>query len=216
MTDTADPRSWTFESSYVAIPIDDIDTDQIIPARFLTTTARAGLGPHAFHDRRYRADGTPDPDFALNRSELHEARVLVAGRNFGCGSSREHAVWALVDAGFRAVVSTEFADIFRANALGNGLLPIQVSPEIAAALLAPGRSTADRVHIDLEARTLTIPDGRVVQFPVPPFARHCLLHGVDELGFLLEAVDDIAAYEGGRESDLSTLGAGSAARPEVA
>src|SRR5260221_812967 len=120
---------WAFTSSYVVMPRENVDTDQIIPARFLTTTDRTGLGPHAFHDWRYRADGSPNPDFILNQDAARDARVLVAGHNFGCGSSREHAVWALAGAGFRAVVSSSFADIFRGNALGNGLLPIAASPE---------------------------------------------------------------------------------------
>src|ERR687884_482882 len=124
-------------SHTVVLPQDNVDTDQIIPARFLTTTERTGLGPHAFQDWRYRSDGTPDPEFPLNRPDAAGALVLVAGRNFGCGSSREHAVWALMDAGFRAVVSSDFADIFRGNALGNGLLPIEVDAATLAALMAP-------------------------------------------------------------------------------
>jgi 3-isopropylmalate/(R)-2-methylmalate dehydratase small subunit len=188
MTAPAAPAApvWTFESTYVALPSENVDTDQIIPARFLTTTQRTGLGRHAFQDRRYRADGTPEPDFPLNRPEAAGAAVLVAGHNFGCGSSREHAVWALMDAGFRAVVSSGFADIFRGNALGNGLLPVEVPPDALAALLA-ARPAGARVRVDLDARTLTLPGGRAVRFPVPPFARHCLLRGIDELGFLLAA-----------------------------
>ena len=183
-----------FASRYVALPRENVDTDQIIPARFLTTTERVGLGRHAFHDWRYRADGTPDPDFALNRTDAAGARILVAGRNFGCGSSREHAVWALVDAGFRAVVSSGFADIFRGNALGNGLLPVQVPPDALAALL-DGAAAGGELRVDLATRTLGLPDGAAVEFPVPPFARHCLLHGVDELEFLLGQDEGIAAHE---------------------
>jgi len=125
---------WTFTSTFVTLPRENVDTDQIIPARFLTTTDRTGLGPHAFHDWRYRADGSPNPDFILNQEVARCAQVLVAGHNFGCGSSREHAVWALAGAGFRAIVSSSFADIFRGNALGNGLLPIVVSADVLASL----------------------------------------------------------------------------------
>ena len=183
-------------SRWIVIPADDIDTDQIIPARFLTTTDRSGLGPHAFHDWRYRADGSPDTDFALERPEARGASILVAGRNFGCGSSREHAVWALLGAGIRAVVSTSFADIFRGNALGNGLLPIEVEPEVARALMEPAAHAVDAtLAVDLASRTLTLPDGSRESFPVPPFARHCLLEGIDEMEFLLGAVPEIAAFE---------------------
>ena len=182
-----------FTSPYVALPRENVDTDQIIPARFLTTTERDGLGRHAFNDWRHRPDGTPDPDFVLNRPEAAGARVLVAGRNFGCGSSREHAVWALLGAGFRAVVSSDFADIFRGNALGNGLLPVQVPPEVLERLL--GATAGGELHVDLAAQTLRLPDGAAVSFPVPPFARHCLLHGIDELEFLLGHDGEIAGYE---------------------
>ena len=185
---------WTFTSSYVVMPRENVDTDQIIPARFLTTTDRTGLGPHAFNDWRYRADGSPDPEFVLNTDAARGAQVLVAGHNFGCGSSREHAVWALAGAGFRAVVSTEFADIFRGNALGNGLLPIVVSAEVLASLMA-AQSPAARVTVDLESRTFTLPDGSTVAFPVPPFSRYCLLHDTNEMSFLLDADGDVAEYE---------------------
>jgi 3-isopropylmalate/(R)-2-methylmalate dehydratase small subunit len=203
---TATASSWAFESTYVALASENIDTDQIIPARFLTTTQRTGLGPHAFHDRRYRADGSPAPDFPLNEPDATGAGILVTGRNFGCGSSREHAVWALLDAGFRAVVSTEFADIFRGNALGNGLLPIQIDADSVAMLLAPERIRSRRLAVDLETQTLTLPDGRAVAFPVPAFARHCLLRGIDELGFLLHADAEIAAYEASHPARVRTHG----------
>ena len=196
--------SWTFTSPYVVLARDNVDTDQIIPARFLTTTSRDGLGPHAFHDWRYRADGTPDPAFPLNRAPAGEARVLVAGHNFACGSSREHAVWALLGVGFRAVVSSDFADIFRGNALGNGLLPVQVPPDVLAALVAAGDGGAARVRIDLATRTLGLPGGGEVRFPVPPFARHCLLHGIDEMQFLLDADADVHAYERARPATIDT------------
>ena len=195
---------WTFTSSYVVMARENVDTDQIIPARFLTTTDRVGLGPHAFNDWRYRADGSPDPDFVLNRDAARAAQVLVAGHNFGCGSSREHAVWALAGAGFRAVVSTGFADIFRGNALGNGLLPIVVRPEVLAVLMASHSPTA-RVTVNLETRTFTLPDGDAVPFAVPPFSRYCLLHDTNEMSFLLDADGDISAYEALHPATIDTL-----------
>ena len=170
----------------------NIGTDQIIPARFLTTTERAGIGRHAFSDWRSLADGSPDPDFPFNRPENAGAQVLVAGRNFGCGSSREHAPWALVDLGLRAVVSSEIADIFRSNALKNGLLPVVLDAEIVDELLdAPGIE----LSIDIAARRVTLPDGRAFAFPLDAFARTCLLEGVDQLGYLLKQADAIAAFE---------------------
>jgi 3-isopropylmalate/(R)-2-methylmalate dehydratase small subunit len=197
-------RKWTFTSSYVTLPRENVDTDQIIPARFLTTTDRTGLGPHAFQDWRYRADGSPNPDFILNQEVARGAEVLVAGHNFGCGSSREHAVWALAGSGFRAIISSSFADIFRGNALGNGLLPIEVSPEVLASLVIPHERSecrdlsslqSDRVTVDLESRTLTLPGGEVVIFSVPPFSRYCLLNETNEMSFLLNAAPDVDAYE---------------------
>ncbi len=182
----------TVRSRTAVLAANDIDTDQIIPARFLTTTTREGLGKHLFADWRYGADGGARPDFVLNLPEAQGCRVLVAGSNFGCGSSREHAPWALLDHGFQAVISTAFADIFRGNALKNGLVPVQVDPTCSAWLLAhPGAE----VTIDLSATTLTLPDGSAVQFPIEPFARYCLLKGLDELGFLLDKQADIEAYE---------------------
>jgi 3-isopropylmalate/(R)-2-methylmalate dehydratase small subunit len=182
----------TFASRTVVLPFTNIDTDQIIPARFLTTTTKEGLGRQAFNDWRYDANGAPQGDFILNRPEAAGCSILVAGRNFGCGSSREHAPWALLDYGFRAVVSTEIADIFRNNSLKNGLLPIVVDEQTHAWLLAhPGVS----LKIDLQASTLTLPDGTAVQFPIEAFARYCLLNGVDELGFLLQQSNAIVHYE---------------------
>jgi 3-isopropylmalate/(R)-2-methylmalate dehydratase small subunit len=182
----------TFSSRTVVLPYTNIDTDQIIPARFLTTTTKEGLGKQAFADWRYDATGAPKADFLLNRPEAAGCTILVAGRNFGCGSSREHAPWALLDYGFRAVVSTEIADIFRSNSLKNGLLPIAVDEKTHAWLLAnPGAS----VEVDLQAGTLTLPDGAAVEFPIEAFARYCLLNGVDELGFLLQQADAIKRYE---------------------
>jgi 3-isopropylmalate/(R)-2-methylmalate dehydratase small subunit len=186
-----DPIS-VIRSRTVVMPSSNIDTDQIIPARFLTTTTREGLGRHLFADWRYDAGGALRPDFVLNREEARGCQVLVAGRNIGCGSSREHAPWALLDYGFRAVVSTEIADIFRNNSLKNGLLPVVVDETTHAWLVEhPGAE----VEIDLPAAQLRLPDGRTVTFPVEAFARHCLTNGVDELGYLLQQADAIAAHE---------------------
>jgi 3-isopropylmalate/(R)-2-methylmalate dehydratase small subunit len=211
MSDTiGHDTSWTFTSSFVVLPRENVDTDQIIPARFLTTTSRDGLGPHAFQDWRYLPDGSPNPEFPLNRPDARGAHVLVAGHNFGCGSSREHAVWALMGAGFRAVVSSAFADIFRGNALGNGLLPIEVDAELLAALIA-GATPGQRLGVDLERSTLTLPGGTAVPFAVPPFARHCILHGIDELQFLLGTGAEAEAYEARRPASIDTRAAGAAA-----
>lgn len=184
------PKRW--ESAFVILPVDNIDTDQIIPARFLKTTSKAGLGDQLFYDWRYDASGAPKPDFVLNQPEAVRAHVLVAGDNFGCGSSREHAPWALAQYGFRAVVSTSFADIFKQNALKNGLLPIVVPTDVHTTLLA---SPGSIVKIDLEAQTITLADGRSVEFPIDPFAKHCLLEGVDELGYILQQSPAIESYE---------------------
>jgi 3-isopropylmalate/(R)-2-methylmalate dehydratase small subunit len=182
----------TLRSRTVVLPAANIDTDQIIPARFLTTTTRTGLGENLFADWRYEENGVPRADFALNRPAARECHILVAGPNFGCGSSREHAPWALVDYGLRAVVSTQIADIFRSNALKNGLLPVVVDEATSTWLIAnPGAE----ITLDVAAGTLTLPSGAVVQFPLEAFARHCLLHGVDELGYLLTRAGEIAAYE---------------------
>ena len=179
-------------SRTVAMPSSNIDTDQIIPARFLTTTTREGLGAALFADWRYDQSGQPRADFVLNRSESRGCQILVAGRNIGCGSSREHAPWALLDYGFRAVVSTEIADIFRSNSLKNGLLPVVVDEATHAWLIAnPGVEVA----IDLPSSSIRLPDGRAVGFPIEAFARYCLMNGVDELGYLLGQAEAIAAYE---------------------
>lgn len=182
-------------SRTAVLPVDNVDTDQIIPARFLTTTQRSGLGRHLFADWRRDAQNQSREDFALNRPEAAGARILVTGRNFGCGSSREHAAWALLDHGFRAVVSTAIADIFRSNALRNGLLPVVLDAKAHGWLLSnPGAELC----IDLRSCELRLPDGRVIPFEVEPFARHCLLHGVDPLGWLLGREDDIARFEANR------------------
>ena len=179
-------------SRTVVIAASNIDTDQIIPARFLTTTTRIGLGKQLFSDWRYGPDGSAKSDFVLNQPAAAGCQVLVAGRNFGCGSSREHAPWALLDYGFRAVISTEIADIFRNNSLMNGLLPIVVDEATSRWLLDnPG----SEVSIDLASTSLQLPNGVSVNFPIDPFARYCLLNGVDELGFLLQQQERIAAYE---------------------
>ena len=182
-------------SRTVVLDRDDVDTDQIVPARFLKGTTREGLGRALFADWRYDASGLPRPDFVLNRAEAEGARVLVVGRNFGCGSSREHAVWALCGFGFRAVVGLSFADIFRGNALQNGLLPVALEAGAHARLMSgPGGD----LTIDLEAQSLTLPDGSAARFAVESFARHCLLNGLDALGFLLSQEAAITAFEAGR------------------
>jgi 3-isopropylmalate/(R)-2-methylmalate dehydratase small subunit len=190
-------------SRSAVLPQSDIDTDQIIPARFLRTTVRDGLGKQLFADWRYAADGSPNADFVLNQPQTQGCEILVGGRNFGCGSSREHAPWALLDYGIRAVVSTEIADIFRSNSLKNGLVPVIVDEGTHAWLLAnPGVE----LTIDVESSTLVLPDGRSVPFPIEPFARYCLLNGVDQLGYLLLKSGDISSYERDRavQSSRST------------
>jgi 3-isopropylmalate/(R)-2-methylmalate dehydratase small subunit len=185
----------TIRSRTVVMPSKDIDTDQIIPARFLTTTSKEGLGDSLFCDLRYDSDGQPDPAFPLNRPEAEGADILVAGRNFGCGSSREHAPWALVDYGIRAVISTEIADIFRSNALKNGLLPVVIDEQTHDWLLNhPGAE----IEIDVVHSTLTLPAGHTVSYPIDAFARYCLVEGTDQLGFLQQHLEAIAAYEEAR------------------
>ena len=186
----------TIRSRTAVLPASNIDTDQIIPARFLTTTTRLGLGKQLFSDWRYGPDGTARPEFVLNRPEAAGCQILVAGRNFGCGSSREHAPWALLDYGFRAVISTEIADIFRNNSLMNGLLPIVVDESTSRWLI---ENPGSEVSIDLGTTMLQLANGTRVSFPIDPFARFCLLNGVDELGFLLQQQELIAAYEARHE-----------------
>ena len=182
-------------SRTIVMPMVDIDTDQIIPARFLTTTTRKGLGAHLFSDWRFDADGSMKTDFVLNRAEARGCEILVAGNNFGCGSSREHAPWALLDYGIRAVVSTAIADIFRSNSLKNGLLPIVVDTATHDWLL---RNPGVEVAIDVEASALTLPDGRSVEYPIDSFARYCLLEGIDQLGFLQKHDQLITSFEENR------------------
>lgn len=188
----ADAERVRIRSRSVVLDQPNIDTDQIIPARFLSTTERSGLGRHAFSDWRQRADGSPDPDFPFNRPENAGRAILIAGRNFGCGSSREHAPWALRDLGLRAVVSSEIADIFRNNALKNGLLPVVLPESVVQALM---RRPDDALEIDIATRELRTPDHGVFRFPLDAFARTCLLEGVDELGYLLSRQDRIELYE---------------------
>jgi 3-isopropylmalate/(R)-2-methylmalate dehydratase small subunit len=170
----------------------NIDTDQIIPARFLSTTERSGLGKHAFNDWRWQADGSPNPEFAFNQPVNAGRQILLAGRNFGCGSSREHAPWALVDLGLRAIVSSEIADIFRNNSLKNGLVPVVLAEADVQTLM---ERPDDELLIDVAACELRTPDGRAYRFPLDAFAQTCLLEGVDELGYLLARQADIEHYE---------------------
>ncbi len=179
-------------SKSVVLPLDDIDTDQIIPARFLTTTVREGLGEHLFEDWRYDADGNENAEFVLNRPEASGCAVLVAGRNFGCGSSREHAPWALLDDGIRVVISTEIADIFFHNSLKNGLIPVRVDEQVHARLLEnPGME----VTVDIDALELRVADSDPIPFEIDRFARYCLLNGIDQLGYLMQHGEAIDAYE---------------------
>ena len=193
-------------SAVVPFPRNDIDTDQIIPARFLKTVNRAGLGEQLFFDWRYLPDGTPNSDFILNQPSMAGRAVLLAGDNFGCGSSREHAPWALMAWGIRAVVSSSFADIFRNNALKNGLLPIAVAPEVLERLFALVETDpATSITLDLEAQELRLPDGEPIGFEVDSFARRMILDGTDELGYLLNVEPQIAAYEASHPARVDTL-----------
>jgi len=195
-----------FESSLAVLPVDNIDTDQIIPARFLKTISKVGLGDQLFFDWRYGADGSPKADFPLNLEPAKSAQILLAGDNFGCGSSREHAPWALTQFGFRAVISTSFADIFKGNSLKNSLLPIIVPQQVHAKLLETLRANPlAKVSVDLESQTLTLPDGSKAEFPVDAFSKTCLLEGVDELGFLLKHGPEISAFEAANAGTLNTL-----------
>jgi 3-isopropylmalate/(R)-2-methylmalate dehydratase small subunit len=186
----------TLTSRVVCLPVNDVDTDQIIPARFLKTTDKTGLGASLFADWRYREDGSPKPDFVLNRPESQGRSILLAGDNFGCGSSREHAPWALIGGGFRAVISTAFADIFYNNALKNGLLPVTILAEDnrrLSGLLAEDAQA--EITIDLVRQKVFLPDGSEIDFPIDGFARTCLINDIDELGYLLGLEEAILAYE---------------------
>jgi len=196
----------SFTAKIVALPIQDIDTDQIIPARYLRTIDKAGLGDGLFADWRYNGDGSPKPDFVLNRPDVQGAQILVAGNNFGCGSSREHAPWALQGYGFKAVISTSFANIFNNNSLKNGLLPIVVDQETYYQLVSLfEEDPATAVTVDLASQTLTLPGGQQVSFPIDPFTKHCLLNGVDQMGFLLGEEPEIAAYEASHTARVRTV-----------
>ena len=192
-----------FSSRLVPLPVDNVDTDQIIPARFLKTITKEGLDRQLFRDWRYDADGNPNPDFILNQPRAQGAEILLAGDNFGCGSSREHAPWALTQFGFRAVISTSFADIFKGNALKNSLLPIMVPAKVHAALLAADPDY--QVTVDLASQKLILADGQEVRFDVDPFARQCLLEGIDELGYILKQDEEIRAFEAERVGSINTL-----------
>jgi 3-isopropylmalate/(R)-2-methylmalate dehydratase small subunit len=186
----------TLESTYVVLPVDNVDTDQIIPARFLKVTDKKGLGDNVFADWRILPDGRPNDDFPLNRPDAKGAHILVAGANFGCGSSREHAPWALVGWGLRAIVAPSFADIFRGNAMKNGLLPVAVDEAFHARLVEVRRANASaRIAVDLPTQTVSVAGGPSARFEIDPFAKECLVHGVDELGYLLARLEDIKRYE---------------------
>ena len=186
----------TLTSHIISLLRNDIDTDQIIPARYLKVTDKAGLADGLFYSWRYQADGTPNPDFPLNRPEYQSAQILLAGDNFGCGSSREHAPWALTGWGMRSVISTSFADIFHNNALKNSLLPVQVKPEIHQRLATLIEADPDaQVTIDLANQSLHLPDGTTASFPIDAFSKTCLLEGIDQLGYLLKHDAQIRAYE---------------------
>jgi 3-isopropylmalate/(R)-2-methylmalate dehydratase small subunit len=183
-------------STFVVLPVDNVDTDQIIPARFLKVTSKSGLGDSLFADWRRRSDGALNEDFPLNRPDARGAQILVAGANFGCGSSREHAPWALVGWGFRAIVAPSFADIFRQNAMKNGLLPIAVDETVHARVLAARRADPKAsLTVDLPGQLLSLSGQPLASFAIDPFAKECLVHGVDELGYLLERLSDIERHE---------------------
>jgi 3-isopropylmalate/(R)-2-methylmalate dehydratase small subunit len=198
-------RFTTLTSTLVILPVDNIDTDQIIPARFLKTTTKVGLGQNLFADWRYDEDGLPISDFACNLPTAEGSQVLLAGDNFGCGSSREHAPWALMDYGFRAIISTSFADIFRNNALKNGLLPVVVDEATHKQLLSLAEEDpATTVTIDLDTQSVILPDGRRVPFPIDGFSRTCLIEGLDQLGYLLKQTPAIDQFEAAHTARVQT------------
>ncbi|NJL03524.1 MAG: 3-isopropylmalate dehydratase small subunit [Chloroflexaceae bacterium] len=196
----------SFSATAIALPVENVDTDQIIPARYLKVTDKAGLGDGLFADWRRDDNGNLKPDFVLNRPEAAGAQILVAGNNFGCGSSREHAPWALLGYGFKAVISTYFADIFRNNALKNGLLPITVDTETYYQLVSMiEEDPATQITVDLAQQTVTLPEGQQLHFPIDGFAKYCLLNGVDQLGFLHQQADLIAQYEATHAQRVKTI-----------
>ena len=195
------------ESRVVPLANRNVDTDQIIPARFLKTTTKDGLADQLFCDWRYDAEGRPKPDFILNQPRARGAQILLAGDNFGCGSSREHAPWVLTQFGFRVVISTSIADIFRQNSLKNSLLPVIVPADVHASLFAAVESDPElKLTVDLASQKLILPDGREVEFPIDPFSKQCLLDGVDELGYIQKQEAAIAAFEQARVGSINTLG----------
>lgn len=195
----------TLKSRYVALQVNDIDTDQIIPARFLKVTDKAGLGDNLFYDWRYNADGSPKVEFILNQDKAQGVKILVAGDNFGCGSSREHAPWALTGFGFRAIISSSFADIFRNNSLKNALLPVIVDPDTLNKLFELFEKNPDaELDIDLSSQTLTLPDGKKVEFEIDSFSKNCLLQGIDQLGYLQKHDERVAEYEKSHPARVNT------------
>ena len=193
-------------ATMVVIPTENIDTDQIIPARFLKVTDKNGLGDNLFCDWRYNEDGSPKEDFILNTEQGKKAQILVAGDNFGCGSSREHAPWAIMGYGFRAVISTSFADIFRNNSLKLGLLPIIVDEDTHYQLMSLVEEEPDtQVTVDLDRQKLVLPDGRQVDFPIDNFSKTCILNGVDQLGYLQNKTEAVETYEAGHPDRVNTL-----------
>jgi 3-isopropylmalate/(R)-2-methylmalate dehydratase small subunit len=197
----------TLTSHMVAMPIENIDTDQIIPAQFLKTISKKGLGKNLFFHWRYEENGAPKADFPLNQPTAQGAQILLAGDNFGCGSSREHAPWSLMDFGFTAVISTSFADIFHNNSLKNGLLPIAVDEKTHQQLLSlVAEDPSTQVSVDLATQTVTLPDGRSVNFPIDNFSKTCLLNGLDQLGYLLKQTDAVADFEAAHPARVNTSG----------
>ena len=198
----------TLQATMVSIPTENIDTDQIIPARFLKVTDKNGLGDNLFFDWRYDSGGNPKPDFVLNTEQGKKAKILVAGDNFGCGSSREHAPWAIMGYGFEAVISTSFADIFRNNSLKLGLLPIIVDQDTHLQLMSLIEEEPNtEIKIDLESQTVQLPDGRTVSFPIDNFSKTCILNGVDQLGYLQSHVSAVKKYEAHHTDRVNTLAA---------
>ena len=196
----------TLNAKVVAIETTDIDTDQIIPAIFLKTTSKVGLGENLFSHWRYNEDGSLKEDFIINKPESAGAQILLAGDNFGCGSSREHAPWALMDYGFRAIISTSFADIFRNNSLKNGLLPVIVDEDTHAQLMSLAQEDPNlQLSINLDSQTLNLPDGRKVEFPIDDFSKTCMLEGIDQLGYLQKQLDKIEAFEAEYGTRVDTL-----------
>jgi 3-isopropylmalate/(R)-2-methylmalate dehydratase small subunit len=203
----------TFAGKAVALPIDNIDTDQVIPAKYLKVTDKSGLGEGLFSVWRYNEDGSPNPDFVLNRPECAGATILVAGRNFGSGSSREHAPWALQDYGFKAVIAPSFADIFRGNALKIGLLPIAVDEEVYHQLVSMcEEDPSTTITIDLPNQKIVLEGNQEIGFNIDPFAKHCLMEGVDQLGFLLKEKDNVLSFEAKNPSRINTLAPAANAR----